>query len=225
MQILEYIPNPDPLDTDRPFVWNGDGGVSVGVGFIPEDGPINDYVAIDGTTIAVGRPGGGGSVAVFQRGASGWPTVPDTEIVPAGRQPGDRIGHAIALDGTTLVIGAPGDNGSSEFPNSGAVYSTDVPVTITVDTLSDTVAIDGFCSLREAINAANSDTSTGDCAAGSGADTIDFVVTGTIVLGSRLPIITSDVTIDGTDRAVVIDGQTTDGNNGTPIARINGAAT
>ena len=128
VQILEYIPNPDPAEApSRPFVWNGDGGVSVGVGFIPEDGPINDYVAIDGSTIAVGRPGDGGSVAVFQRGVSGWPTVPDIEIVPAGRWPGDRIGHAIALDGTVLVIGAPGDNGVTfEFPNSGAVYATDL---------------------------------------------------------------------------------------------------
>ena len=128
VQILEYIPNPDiATEPDREFVWNGDGGASVGVGFIPEDGPINDYLALDGTTIAVGRPGGGGSVAVFQRGASGWPTVPDIEIVPAGRWPGDRIGHAIALDGTVLVIGAPGDNGVTfEFPNSGAVYSTDL---------------------------------------------------------------------------------------------------
>ena len=220
VQILEYVPNPDvATEPTRPFVWNGDGGPSVGVGFIPEDGPINDYVAIDGTNIAVGRPGGGGSVAVFQRGASGWPTAPSTEIVPAGRQPGDRIGHAVALDGTMLVIGAPGDNGVTlEFPNSGAVYSADVPVTITVDTLGDTVAIDGLCSLREAINAANTDTSTGDCAAGSGADTIDFAVSGAIVLDTRLPIITSDIEIDGTGADITLDGR---GGSGTAILRIN----
>ncbi len=52
--VLEYLPNPDPLDVARPFVWNGDAGVTAGVGFIPDDGPVNDYVAIDDTIIAVG---------------------------------------------------------------------------------------------------------------------------------------------------------------------------
>jgi CSLREA domain-containing protein len=47
---------------------------------------------------------------------------------------------------------------------------------ITVNTPADVVADDGFCSLREAITAANSDTSSGslpgECAAGNGTDTI-----------------------------------------------------
>ena len=49
---------------------------------------------------------------------------------------------------------------------------------IAVNTQADTVADDGTCSLREAITAANADTasgaSTGECAAGSGADTISL---------------------------------------------------
>ncbi len=44
--------------------------------------------------------------------------------------------------------------------------------TINVDTQADTLADDGHCSLREAVNAANSDAASGGCAAGSGADTI-----------------------------------------------------
>ncbi len=48
--------------------------------------------------------------------------------------------------------------------------------TITVNTTSDVIADDGVCSLREAITAANTDTSSGgtagECAAGSGDDTI-----------------------------------------------------
>ena len=48
--------------------------------------------------------------------------------------------------------------------------------TITVTTTSDTVANDGACSLREALTAAATDTQSGskpgECAAGSGADTI-----------------------------------------------------
>src|SRR3954468_22489760 len=48
--------------------------------------------------------------------------------------------------------------------------------TITVSTDSDSIANDGVCSLREAIRAGNLDTTSGamlgECAAGSGADTV-----------------------------------------------------
>lgn len=46
--------------------------------------------------------------------------------------------------------------------------------TITVTTTADLIADDGQCSLREAVIAANTDTASGGCAAGSGADTIVF---------------------------------------------------
>jgi CSLREA domain-containing protein len=45
---------------------------------------------------------------------------------------------------------------------------------ITVTTTTDVIATDGQCSLREAVIAANTDTGTGDCPAGSGSDTINF---------------------------------------------------
>jgi CSLREA domain-containing protein len=72
---------------------------------------------------------------------------------------------------------------------------------ITVNTASDEAVTDGQCSLREAINNANanSDTTGGDCAAGSpGADTIDLSsLNGAITLGSDLPTISDDLTISG----------------------------
>jgi CSLREA domain-containing protein len=77
--------------------------------------------------------------------------------------------------------------------------------TITVNSAADTAANDGVCTLREAIIAANTDTASGamagECAAGSGSDTIVFSIPGagvhTIVLGSALPTITTQITIDG----------------------------
>ena len=86
--------------------------------------------------------------------------------------------------------------------------------TITVNTISDSSASgDGLCSLREAINNANSpgvDTTGGDCAVGIGTDTITFVVSGTIALGSTLPAITNapgnSLVVDGTGQSIVIDG-------------------
>jgi parallel beta-helix repeat protein len=68
---------------------------------------------------------------------------------------------------------------------------------------------DGTCSLPEAIKAANTDTasgaSSGECAAGAGADVITFSVTGTVYT-TRLPDITGPVTING-NHAVTLNGQ------------------
>ena len=74
---------------------------------------------------------------------------------------------------------------------------------ITVDSSTDTSADDGFCTLREAITNANNDSqlygSAGECATGSGTDSISFdsSLAGTIIhLASTLSI-SSDMTIDG----------------------------
>src|SRR5450759_3475115 len=82
---------------------------------------------------------------------------------------------------------------------------------IVVNTLSDTTALDGICTLREAITNANNNLATNaDCAAGSGADTITFSVSGTITLvGSQLPTITAAggaLTMDGTGQTLTISG-------------------
>ncbi|CAG1769616.1 partial putative outer membrane protein PmpB, partial [uncultured bacterium] len=68
---------------------------------------------------------------------------------------------------------------------------------ITVNTLVDTVANDGVCSLREAIQSANAGMPIGNCASGAGLDTIVITATGTIVLGSDLPALVQDVVIVG----------------------------
>ena len=80
-------------------------------------------------------------------------------------------------------------------------YSQAVAATIIVDTASDTVADDGQCSLREANTSANTDTAsgatTGECPAGSGADTITLPAdTYTLTSGSELAI-SSDLTLTG----------------------------
>ena len=66
---------------------------------------------------------------------------------------------------------------------------------------------DGTCTLPEAIKAANTDTasgaSTGECAAGFGADDmITFSVSGTIYT-TRLPDITQGVTINGGNKVTL----------------------
>jgi len=84
--------------------------------------------------------------------------------------------------------------------------------TITVNTLvDDTNTGDASCTLREALNNANSDsdTTSGDCASGSGDDTITFGVSGTIALGGILTVENNGkLTIDGGD-AITVDGNST----------------
>ena len=87
------------------------------------------------------------------------------------------------------------------------------PATITVTTLDDTVAADGFVSLREAIMAANTNAPVNEAPAGDLADDhigFDPALFGSIPLASVLTI-TDDVTIDGSvaDGHIIIDGQGT----------------
>ena len=72
--------------------------------------------------------------------------------------------------------------------------ATDAPTATDTPSPTATVASDE-CSLADRITAANTDTATGDCPAGSGADTI--TLTGDIVLSQALPSISSDITIEG----------------------------
>ena len=80
--------------------------------------------------------------------------------------------------------------------------------TITVTTLSDPAGPSGTCSLRDAITAANTMAATNGCAAGTGNDTIQFSVTGTIALASTLPAVTdANLMIKGpASPGITIDG-------------------
>jgi hypothetical protein len=76
-------------------------------------------VAVSGPTTAVGAPGangGAGTVSVYTRGASGWPTSPTVTLHDPSATAGDAFGRVVAVSGGTLAIGAPGVSGS------GAVY-------------------------------------------------------------------------------------------------------
>jgi CSLREA domain-containing protein len=85
---------------------------------------------------------------------------------------------------------------------SARVSSTTITVNTTVDGTGGS-----DCTLRDAITAANTDTGAGGCSAGHGADTINFSVSGQINLGSTLPAVASDLTIDGSGQSIVVSGQ------------------
>ncbi|MGB3717139.1 MAG: CSLREA domain-containing protein [Candidatus Promineifilaceae bacterium] len=72
--------------------------------------------------------------------------------------------------------------------------------TIIVSTTTDNIATDGYCSLREAIVAANTDSAFNECTAGSGNDTITIDPT-----LSTPTIFTLTLTGSGEDRAMTGD--------------------
>lgn len=74
--------------------------------------------------------------------------------------------------------------------------------TIVVDSSADTIADDGACTLREAVENANDDNQSGstDCVAGNGADVISFapaLFDATITIANGHLFIGGDVTING----------------------------
>jgi CSLREA domain-containing protein len=98
------------------------------------------------------------------------------------------------------ATGTDANGNTSEFSTCEMVGGA-IPV-ITVNTMVDTMAADGLCSLREAITAANTNAAFNGCAAGlPGLDNIVFALgAGTpsiAVVGTALPPITEAVTIDG----------------------------
>ena len=71
-------------------------------------------VAVDGETIVVGAPGDDsdeGSAYVFVRSVTGWATGDQTaKLTASDGAAGDEFGTSVAVDGDTIVVGAPGDD-------------------------------------------------------------------------------------------------------------------
>ena len=96
-------------------------------------------------------------------------------------------------------------------PATGVVRA--FAATITVNTSADELNSDGDCSLREAVQSANTDSAVDLCTAGSGADTINFASSTNghpINLTSPLDL-TTKVTINGNGRSnTVVQGDEID---------------
>lgn len=90
------------------------------------------------------------------------------------------------------------------------IQITRADTTITVTTLTDEVSTNGNCSLREAIQAVNSDAAVDACSADSNTSTI-ILPAGTYYLTGGSLIINSDISIIGSGAAsTIIDGNESD---------------
>ena len=132
---------------------------SEAVRLTPPDGMSGDKfgssVAVDGGTIVVGAPGNdqdAGAAYVFTKSAEAWQNISSAAIrlpAPAGA-PGDQLGTAVAVDGDTVVVGAPGVD-SSAAQDAGAAYvfvrsdeGWSASITGVTLTASDEVTADAF---------------------------------------------------------------------------------
>jgi len=69
-----------------------------------------------------------------------------------------------------------------------------------------TINTDGTtCTLADAITAANSDAATGGCVAGVGDDVLELTSNGTFILTNPLPVIRSNITINGNNSTISKD--------------------
>ncbi len=120
------------------------------------------------------------------------------------------VAAALAVE---LVLVALSGSSLSSVVQAQEARAPAAATTITVNTFDDELNADGDCSLREAIQAANTDTAVDACPAGSGADTIN-VPTGTYTLTITGLFddaalqgdldITSSVTIIGVDAVATV---------------------
>jgi hypothetical protein len=102
-------------------------------------------------------------------------------------------GLAGAAQGPGPVAAAADGHASVRFAGGGLVPMAPAA----------TITVDGTCTLADAITAANTDTATGSCPAGSGADTIELAVD--VTLTSALPTITSQIILNGNGHTIARD--------------------
>lgn len=126
--------------------------------------------------------------------------------------------------GASIAVATPSASQKSPLAAGDDDTQNLIGSTITVTGTDDDPTVgnlngNGFCDLREAVAAANSNGAVGECAAGTGDDTIQFSIGGggaqTINLDSQLDV-TSPVLIDGTTQGTY---------SGTPLIRLHGSGT
>ena len=120
------------LFTKPPTGWES---TSTAAKLTASDGAAGDLfgnsVAVDGDTVVVGafrnddNGHDSGTAYVFTEPTSGWHDATESvKLTDPDREPDDHFGVSVAMDGDTLVVGAPGESDSGS--QSGAAYVYEV---------------------------------------------------------------------------------------------------
>ena len=127
------------------------------------------------------------------------------EVPAAQLTPSPTATNTLEPTATNTPIPVPTDTPEPTATNTPIPVPTDTPEPTDSPTVSPTatatstpsppITLGSGCTLPDAITAANTDTATGSCSAGSGADTIVF--TADVTLSANTPQINSDITFNG----------------------------
>ncbi len=218
----------------RAYVVNGDSNnvsvidtatnavvATVAVGAAPVGVAVTGFcptITLSPVTLSNGAVGASYNQTITAMGGN----APYSFAVTAGALP-----NGLTLTSGGLLSGTPNVDGAFNFtitatdgngctgPQAYALTISQSFAVITVNSLADTaIAGDGQCTLREALNNANAggQTTAGDCNAGAVSTTIAFSVTGVINLSGLLPLINSDVVINGPGASQLDVHRSTGGN-------------
>lgn len=101
-----------------PLTELSDSTVSAGADFGAAVACTADFIAVGAPASSEGLGTNTGRVRLFQRTGTQW--SPGPALTATYRDPGDRFGFAVAMDGPWLAIAAPGDDDAAV--NAGAVW-------------------------------------------------------------------------------------------------------
>ena len=181
-------------------------------------------VAIDGDTVVVGAEddddGGSksGSAYVFSKPAGGWATANNgAKLTAADAAEGDRFGRSVAIDGSTVVVGAPNDDDGGADSGSAYVFSEPAGGWATASDDVKLTAADAAADSRFGHSVAIDDTTVmvgahGDDDAGSGSGSVYVFAEpagGWATTSSSFKLVAADgATNDWHGLSVAIDGTT-----------------
>ena len=190
---------------------------------------VNGY-SYDGRPPVFGTITAGGSLfghsgvsntAAFGEASPAWVTASDESLTSDGGTPtaigailnptladngGETASHALVSGSPAINHVISGASGVSDQRYAPRVANEDAGA-VEFGAVVPEARINGtFCALGEAITAANTDTATGDCAAGTaGLDTIELLKD--VTLTAALPAVTSTITIEGNGRSIDANNQ------------------
>ena len=151
-------------------------------------------------------------------------TLPADYTFTSSNRGTETFTATLQTDGLQSITATDTSNGAI---SASVTVNNANPITVSKTADPASTSGNGFCTLREAIDNANSpgtDTTGGDCAVGTGDDIIVFSVSGTITLRSATPAIANtspgSLTIDGSGQTVTISGA-----NSFQIFNVNSGAT
>ena len=187
-------------------------GAPDGLALVNADGGVVQFLSYEGSFMADGGPADGMT----------------SEDIGVDEQPATEEGNSLQLKGTGTAYDdfawtepSPESPGSVNEGQSFMGGGGGTPGMIVVTTAEDEMNDDGDCSLREAVEAANTNAAVDGCAAGDAdGDTITFDGAYTIVLSMGELLVSDDVQIDASD----VGGVTVDGDGASRIFDVDAAS-